>query len=313
MQMDRTRRDGILLILLAVSGLSFFPIFTHFMSDNGLESQDIATWRFLVSAPLLWLIVLMRGGRASGEPLPRWSLLAVGTLLAVEALTGIRGLQLIPAGVFVLLFYSNPAMVAVINLVRGERLGKTVWLALVMTTIGIALTLPDLSAGLAQTQNAEGAALAIFSAFVIALYLVLLNHFLRGTNDSSRATAYTTTGALLPLLGLMLVRPLTIPSNPTTWALVLGFALVSTVFPMIAFTAGIQKLGASRAAIVSTVEPLLTLIWSFLLLGEKLLPIQIVGGALIFISVILIQLRSANPDSMAEGEAKPNTEPSVVA
>jgi drug/metabolite transporter (DMT)-like permease len=72
------------------------------------------------------------------------------------------------------------------------------------------------------------------------------------------------------------------------WWVILGLALVATVLADGSFFAGLPHTGASRAAILSTVEPLCTLILSALLLGEVIPPVRFLGGALILGSVILI-------------------------
>ncbi len=61
---------------------------------------------------------------------------------------------------------------------------------------------------------------------------------------------------------------------------------------MFFLNAGIQKVGPARAAIIGTIEPILTLIWTFLLLGEHMRPLQLVGGVLILASIILLQAQS---------------------
>ncbi|MEP6987849.1 MAG: EamA family transporter, partial [Chloroflexota bacterium] len=56
--MSRTQRDGLLLILIAASGYSFFAIFTKFIYDNStFNPLDILVWRFLVATPITWLAI----------------------------------------------------------------------------------------------------------------------------------------------------------------------------------------------------------------------------------------------------------------
>jgi len=58
--------------------------------------------------------------------------------------------------------------------------------------------------------------------------------------------------------------------------------------------AGIQRLGASRAAILSTSEPVLTALIAFLLLGEVIQPLQIPGGVLIVLSILCLRKGDAH-------------------
>jgi drug/metabolite transporter (DMT)-like permease len=68
-------------------------------------------------------------------------------------------------------------------------------------------------------------------------------------------------------------------------------ALVSTVVAVSAFFAGLRRVGPSEAAILSTFEPPVTVALAFLVLGERLTPVQLAGGALVLAAVIVLQLR----------------------
>ena len=91
-------------------------------------------------------------------------------------------------------------------------------------------------------------------------------------------------------------------ADPETWLRLLGLAIFSTVIPIFAFYAGMQKLGAARAAILSTIEPVFTLVLAFFLLNERIEAIQLIGGALILASVILLQLGRGEPETQLAAE-----------
>ena len=78
------------------------------------------------------------------------------------------------------------------------------------------------------------------------------------------------------------------PRGPGAWGSLAGLAVVSTVVAEVAFFAGLPRTGASRAAILSTVEPLFTLFLSALFLGEAIPAIRYVGGGVIVGSVLLL-------------------------
>ena len=82
------------------------------------------------------------------------------------------------------------------------------------------------------------------------------------------------------------------PGTLTEWGALVGIVIVSTVIPIFAFYAGIRLLGAARASIVATVEPVMTLTLAALILNERMEPIQLVGAALIIASVVLLQVDS---------------------
>jgi drug/metabolite transporter (DMT)-like permease len=80
---------------------------------------------------------------------------------------------------------------------------------------------------------------------------------------------------------------LSVPTTPTDWGLIAGITVVGTLFPMILFTAGLARIPASTASIVSTSEPLTTVVLGIALLGEPLTPVIAVGGVAILASVVL--------------------------
>ena len=79
---------------------------------------------------------------------------------------------------------------------------------------------------------------------------------------------------------------------------ILGVATIAGIVPIGAFYAGAQPLGAARAALVSTVEPIFTIVAAGYLFSESLTAIQLVGGALILGAVLVAEwgaIRSVNP------------------
>src|SRR6185369_2671530 len=106
--LGQTQRDGTLLILASVTGYSMLPVFIKALQVAGLNALDIATWRFALAAPLFWLMVRALPTPAGAKPLPRWRLMAMGSLLAIAAVATFWGFERIPAGTFVVLFYTYP-------------------------------------------------------------------------------------------------------------------------------------------------------------------------------------------------------------
>jgi drug/metabolite transporter (DMT)-like permease len=65
--------------------------------------------------------------------------------------------------------------------------------------------------------------------------------------------------------------------------------LVASFLAIQAFYAGARRIGAAKAALISTVEPPIIVVLSFVFLGQTLAPIQLAGAALILIAVIVAQ------------------------
>jgi drug/metabolite transporter (DMT)-like permease len=283
------RRAGLLMILLAATGYAFLPVFTRKIYElSTLQPVDIALWRFAFATPAIWLMIQWRKP-AIDRTLDRKKLLGLGIVYSGATLTGFFGLQRIEASTYIVLFYTYPAMVTLISFVGGTRLSRMAWLALGMTLIGIILTVPDFS--LSNGNDAIGIGLALLNALVVAVYFLLVGRVMGKTDAVARGSAWVITGTLLTLLLLLPIFGLQVPASGNTWLLLLGLGTISTALPIFAMNTGIRKIGATQASIISTVEPVESMLLAVILLGEVVLPVQWLGAALIILAVLLLELR----------------------
>ncbi|MCY4106261.1 MAG: DMT family transporter [Chloroflexi bacterium] len=286
---------------IAVLGYSVFPIFARgIYAEAALRPSDVAAWRFLLATPTLWLIVAFTQARRSpavrtqndARQPGRGPLMAMGALHGCASLPAFFALEHVAAGLYSILFYSYPTMVALLSLFLGERLPRAFWWALLGTTGGVLLALaPGLEVGAPGAELGQGVAfgglLALLNAFLVACYFQFSRRILRDTPDVLRAVAWSFLGSLSVLATLALALGLRLPGG-RDFALLLGLAWFSTVVALVARNYGIQRLGPPRAALVATAEPLVTLVLAAVLLAEFLVPTQLLGGALILGSVALL-------------------------
>ena len=83
------------------------------------------------------------------------------------------------------------------------------------------------------------------------------------------------------------VLPGQIPDD--AWVPLIGVGIVSTAIALQAFYAGTRRIGAAQASLVSTVEPIYTIVLASLLFGERLTPVQLLGGLLVIVGVLVAQ------------------------
>jgi drug/metabolite transporter (DMT)-like permease len=300
MPIDRNQRDGAILILISVLGFSMFALFSRHLFAGGMKTLDVSILRYGLAMPLLWLFIAVRRSAPPNRQLARVKMMLIGTMLAFASISGFIGVNLLPAGVYVVLFYTFPAMTALVNLFRGERLSSAAWIAIGLTLLGVALTVPDLPSQLREANDIRGIGVAFFNAGVVVVYFLTSSQLLCGYNDSIRASAWATTGAAIMLLLLVPARGLSLPTEPSLWLFVLALTVISTVIPVLTMTAGIHKLGSTRAAVISTVEPIFVQIIAFFFLGESLTLLQNIGAALIIGGVLLLQLRPTREAAIAD-------------
>lgn len=304
---------GFLLVLLASAGYAFFPIFTRMLyADGRFGALDVLVWRFLLAAPVIWVALNLTNQMTKNltpqpplhlergsQRLPVRGLLLLGGLFAVLAATALMALERLPASAYIVIIYTYPALVALLSLViLRERLPGIGWLALGLTLIGVVLTVPTLFSDLQQVDADRqsvliaGVIFTLVNALLYALYIVLSGRLLRGQSELAKASAWGITGSAVVAAVVLLLRGPVMPGSLTEWGALVGIVIVSTVIPIFAFYAGIRLLGAARASIVATVEPVMTLTLAALILNERMEPIQLVGAALIIASVVLLQVDS---------------------
>jgi drug/metabolite transporter (DMT)-like permease len=75
-----------------------------------------------------------------------------------------------------------------------------------------------------------------------------------------------------------------------------GIAVVSTVGAVSLFFAGLKRVGPTTASILSTAEPVTTVVLAFLAFGESLGPVQLAGGALVLAAALVLSVRSQGRD-----------------
>jgi len=293
---SRKEREGFLWMLLAAAGFAGMPTMVKITySHSTLTPMDIALWRFLIAVPLSWALVhytRRRAARPRRSDAPVKHMLGMGALLSAAVLTAFFGLERMPASVYVVLFYSYPAMVLLLSLCMGDPIHRHMWLALTMALCGILLTIPDLAGQ--GAGDGLGVLLALANAAVVAVYYHLSKRALHGVADLPGASAWLMQGTLLVLLLLIPLRGLQAPAAPLPWLMLLGIATLGTVLPVFAINIGIQRMGAAQASLVTTAEPPMSMIIAMILLGEVVAAQQWLGAALIIGSVILLQLRTQN-------------------
>lgn len=257
-------------------------IFARFAYDGGADVHGVLLTRFALAGAVLAALMA-----ATGRPWPRGRALAVavgmgGLGYVGQSLCYFSALEHASAGLVALLLYAYPTIVCLLGaLFLHERITARTAVLLAVSFAGIALTLGG------GRGSATGIALGLAAALFYSVYIVVGARELRGTD----ALASTTVVCLSAFAVLALATGFRGPHFPSTaggWAATGAIALVSTVVAILAFFAGLKRVGAGTAAIMSTIEPVVTVALGWLVLAEKLSPVQLGGGALVLIASVLL-------------------------
>jgi len=298
---------GIVLTLISACAFGSGALFAKPVYAAGVGWHVLMAWRFGIGAVLAWVWVLGNPAtRAGMRRMPRRAVagaLLLGVWYTTNSATFFAGLETVPASLAALIVYIYPALVAVISLRFGQPLrGRRAWASLGLALIGVALAVGSPSTA-ATPPPLSGLLLILASPVIYSVWIVLATR-LTGEDreevgrESGSQVDPLAAGAIIlaataatfwvSALGLgQPVLPAQVPSG--AWFGIVGIGIVSTFIAVQAFYAGAHRIGAARASLVSTVEPIWTISLAGLLFGESLSQIQLLGGALIIGGVVLSQ------------------------
>jgi drug/metabolite transporter (DMT)-like permease len=75
---------------------------------------------------------------------------------------------------------------------------------------------------------------------------------------------------------------------------------MGTAIPFGLYFVGINYIRSTRASITATLEPISAGFIAYLFLGEVLEPLQILGGVLVIVAIVLLQLQSEQDELTPE-------------
>ncbi len=278
---------GIALVLVSAIGFGTLGIFGIYAQRAALSIPTVLTARFLVAAVLVWGYLVWRGQVTFLWGRPLGIALALGGI-GYTAQSGLYflGLEFMTAGLVAIVLYTYPAFVVLLATVAiGERLSRSVVIALGLSFAGIVLVTGASPAG----ASIVGILIVLGAAIAYACYITGSRAVLDAV-DPIVLTAYVLPAAGISYVGIgTATGQLAVPSTPQAWTILLCIAVFATAVPVVTFFAGLQYIGASRASIVSTAEPVVTVVLGAALFAEPVTAVTVVGGVSILAGVIVLE------------------------
>jgi len=285
---------GVLLAAVSAASFGFIPIFARAAYAGGATLVTLLLTRFAFGAVAFWIYLLVsrRPWRVSRVDL--WWLLGMGIGgYAVMSSLYYSAVRFIPASLAALMLYVYPVLVTLLAwwLYKEPVTGRTA-VALIAALLGVVLVLGASALG----YNPLGVLLALGAATVYSAYIVAGAPVARRVDPMVMAAYIATAAAAAFAVAALAGGGLALQLTPGAWAAVVGNTVVATLIAMPTFFAGVALIGSAGASIVSTLEPIVTIVASGLLLGEGLSLTQDLGAALVLGSALLIATqRGARP------------------
>jgi inner membrane transporter RhtA len=271
-------------------------VIARFLLVQGITPLTLVEARSIIAAVGMGTLLLFAARsrfRVQRRDLPL--LLLFGLALAVVTYSYFLAVQFLPVTIAVMIQYTGPTLIALYSAVVMRRVPPLrIWVALALTLAGIALLagLADLLSGsAAKGVTLIGVLIAAVSAFIMAFYMLVGERLGKRLHPQTSVFYGFTMAALLWLVIQPPWRFQTAALAPGALPLVVAVGVIGTLIPFGLFLAAINRLDATRAAILATVEPVTAALLSWVLLGEGLDAWQVVGGLLVLVGVTVVQLK----------------------
>lgn len=289
---------GVLLVLVSTCIFGSIPALVVVSGDT-IPPLTLLTWRSVVAVVVLsGVILILRRPRtrtpAEHKGQARRAFLLGLLVLGPDTVVYYLSFSYIDTGVAVAMSYIYPTFIVLgLAAYRRARPSQSDLLLGLVALAGVTLLSLPVSDG---PVSVLGVALVLVTACGYALYVVLAGGLSRHMAPL-RMSLWVIAGSTLAAVGPALVREGTsFPVGLGAWALVGGQALL-LVTALATFYAGLRRLGPARSALMDTGQPLVAAVAGGLLLGERLVAVQVIGILLIVSSVAaaaLLALRSAH-------------------
>jgi drug/metabolite transporter (DMT)-like permease len=286
---------GTLQILLSAFFFGCIGVFVKIAYSQGIDSITVLAFRFIIATIALWIYFSIFGTQFLKCNRQELLILAVFGILGYGSMSTLMFLSLerIPASLMAMIFYTHPALIVVLTRIfYKEPINSSKVVALLLTLSGCAFIL---QVSFNNVNRTSGILLALGTSVVYAIYLTSGQRVLKKIRPQT-VTIYVIT--YLAVVFSIYRNPFAVISagviSSKGWLAISALAIFSTCFAILLLFSGIEKIGAARASLISTIEPLVAVLIAYLFLGEEISFTQLSGGGLILLGIIVIELSSAN-------------------
>ena len=275
--------SGLLFMTISAAAFGSAPTFAKIAFDNSINAISLQSYRFLITFTIIVLVLLVSAQRwgVNQSHIPRLFLLALST--GLSSFCYMTSVRYIPVAVASLTFFTFPLIVApASHILKLDRLNGLKIAAMFAAFGGLCLLLGDsYLLDWLGILMAFAAGLCVATSFIVAKPL---------TQDLSPLTLATISTGIPCIVYLFITFSLTQFVTPNNLPGVFGVA-GNSLCHAIGLTccyAAIARLGALRTAVFMNIEPLISVLVAYLLLGQTITTIQMLGVFGVMFGIVLI-------------------------
>ncbi len=286
----KTQQAGIIAALASAVFLGLAPIFGRWSILLGFSPLAVVALRTALAALMMLLIMfLFKRQFLYIFPLGLLGCFLAGTINGLGSLLYYLALNKLPASVGQLLYSLYPLFVAVFSILDKQPISK-----ITMMRVGLAGVAVFFLTGFEEFNLEPVAVLMMIGAAALYALHIPINQRVLYEIPAPTVTLYTLLAMTMVTLPVYLIFDLSLPSTETSWWPLIGLTLVTFLSRLTLFL-GIKNIGGTQTAILGLGELFITLVLSYTLLGESLSALQILGAAILGISLMLVTFDKQDP------------------
>jgi len=269
--------------LMLIISMTIFGTIGLFVRNIPLASAEIALYRAVMAAALIGGYLLVSRQKISlGKMRKEIPLLLLsGMAMGINWILLFEAYKYTTVSVATLSYYFAPVIVtAVCPFLFKEKMTAKQLVCFIMSTIGLVM-ITGVGDGTGGGNDLVG---ILFGLGAAALYatVILLNKFIRQVGGIHRTFLQFLAAILILLPYVLLTGGVQIGSlNGIGWGSLLVVGLIHTGVTYCLYFTSLKELPGQKAAILSYIDPLVAVLMSVTILGEKMTLWQVIGGSLI--------------------------------
>jgi len=273
--------EGLFLVLVSAVSFGFQPIFAKFAYAQGVGVDELLFVRFLLAFLIMGTLLATSRRLILPKKMDLLALIILGALVYfMQSTFYYSALLFSPVAIVALLLYTYPVFVTLGAYMLGwEQVPRRLAGVFIMALIGLVLVANPFG-----TAIGLGVFLAFASAIIYTIYILAGSKVLRRVKGEVAAFYVMVAASVSFGLAGALTDSIRLNWSVAGWFWVLTIALVCTVIAITTFFMGISRIGPSRAALISLIEPITSVLLSLAIFGNKLTASQWFGGLLILVS-----------------------------